>query len=83
MIPRYRSKDILFVDPSLRPEAGDDIILLFGDEAKLIGLVRECKKVSTDGMIEATEIMYGTSISYNSDKLFEVHVVVGMQRVRG
>lgn len=83
MMPRYRSKDILFVDPSLRPEAGDDIILLFGDEAKLIGLVKECKKVSSDGMIEATEIMYGTSISYDADKLFEVHVVVGMQRVRG
>lgn len=83
MMPRYRSKDILFVDPSLKPEGGDDVVILFGHEAKLIGLVRECKRVGADGTLEATEILYGDTITYNADKLFEVHVVVGMQRVRG
>ena len=82
MMPRYRSKDILFIDPSLKPEACDDVVMLFGDEAKLIGLVRECKKVGADGTLEATEILYDETITYDADKLFEVHVIVGMQRVR-
>lgn len=82
MMPRYRSKDILFIDPSLKPESGDDVVILLGDEDKLIGLVRECKKVGEDGTLEATEILYHDTITYNADKLFEVHVVVGTQRVR-
>lgn len=41
MQPRYHAGDTLYVNPALRPKAGDDVVLIFEHEGRRIGIVRE------------------------------------------
>ena len=41
MQPRYHAGDTLYVNPTLRPKAGDDVVLIFEHNGRRIGIVRE------------------------------------------
>ena len=82
MTPRYKSGDILFVDPTSEAQVGDDVCVIFKRNDDLIGLVREVSGIKEDGWIEVKELSSGEVSSFKMQDLYAVHLVVGMQKFR-
>ena len=82
MEPRYGSGDILYVDPTLTPMKGDDVVLLFQLEGRLVGIIREVADFS-DVDYFVKDLKSGKSVHFKLTELYEVHVIVVSQRRRG
>lgn len=83
MSPRYKAGDVLFVDPKLIPQPGDDVVLLFQLEDRLVGMVRECASPDPNGTITVLDLKSNKKINFMTNDLYAVHVIVGSQRHRG
>lgn len=81
MQPRYYAGDTLFVDPTAAPRVGDDVAVMIQLEGKLIGIFRECVKL-TEASITVVELNSGKQSTFQRSDLFGVHVVVGSARGR-
>ena len=81
MEPRYKQGDTLFVDPTLDPIVGDDVVLLFEYADKLIGIFREVAELADDYVMVRTPTM-NNPIKFHRSDLHNIHVVVGSQRNR-
>jgi transcriptional regulator with XRE-family HTH domain len=82
MLPRYKLGDVCFVDPKLSAQQGDDICVLFNVDAKLVGLIRECVEVS-ESTIRVLDLQTNKTITFKTNELYGVHVIVGTQKYRG
>lgn len=81
MEPRYFSGDTLFVDPTLDAQPKDDIVLMFQQQDKIVGIFRELVELTEDKVI-AQDVRSGKPVHFNKADLYAVHVVVGSQRSR-
>lgn len=81
MQPRYRPRDILYVDPNLIAIPNDDVIILFQLKEKLVGIVREVIEI-TDEQVSVQGIGSEEHETYKRSEQYGLHVVVGMQRNR-
>ena len=81
MEPRYFSGDTLFVDPTLDAQPKDDVVLMFQQQDKIVGIFRELVKLTEDKVI-AQDVRSGKPVHFNKADLYAVHVVVGSQRSR-
>jgi hypothetical protein len=82
MQPRYSNGDILYVDPTLTAMQGDDAILLFQLEGRLVGIVREVVEMN-EMQISVKDVKSNKTVNFSLTELYEVHVIVGSQRRRG
>jgi transcriptional regulator with XRE-family HTH domain len=83
MSPRYKPGDVLFIDPKLIPQPGDDVVLMFHLEDRLVGMVRECAAPDPNGTITVLDLKSNKKINFMTTDLYAVHVIVGSQRHRG
>lgn len=83
MSPRYKPGDVLFIDPKLIPQPGDDVVLMFHLEDRLVGMVRECAAPDPNGTITVLDLKSNKKINFMTSDLYAVHVIVGSQRHRG
>jgi len=82
IFPRYNLNDILFVDPKIKEQEGDDVAILFEQTDKLLGIVRTVSDLSLTDQIIVKSLVSGHEQILKLSDIYRIDVIVGMNKNR-